>query len=121
MRHIALAGLAAGLILGAPALADGELAGVWAVEIDAAGTVRTATWTITEADGGFAVSIEQEGATSEGEDVAMDGEALTFHRSIAGPDGALEVSYRVTAEGDALSGEVSAGQLGSFPLKGVRQ
>jgi len=126
MRQLALAGLmaglTAGLAVGAPALAEGELAGVWAVEIDAAGTVRTATWTVAETgEGGYTVAIEQEGTTSEGADVAMDGEALTFHRTIAGPEGPLEVSYKVSVEGDALSGEASAGQLGTFPITGARQ
>jgi hypothetical protein len=122
MRIIALIGLATGLLAGAPALAEGDFAGVWAVEVDTGQAVRTGTWTVSESeDGGYAIHVVQEDATDDATDVTFDGTTFTFKRSIGGAQGALEASYGGTVEGDALSGEVEVGQVGTFPLKGVRQ
>jgi hypothetical protein len=122
MRHLVLAGLVGGLIFGAPALAEGEFAGAWAVEVNTGQAVRTATWTVTEAEGGgYAVEISQDGATSAGTDVTFDGTTFTFKRTITSPQGSLDASYTGTIEGDALTAEVDLGQIGKFPVTGKRQ
>lgn len=52
-------------------------------------------------------------------DVAVEGDTVTFLRSLTTPQGPMELTYTLTADGDALSGE-AASSFGGVPITGTR-
>ena len=52
-------------------------------------------------------------------DVAVDGNTVTFKRSLETPQGTMELHYTLTADGDHLAGEASS-DFGGVPITGSR-
>jgi hypothetical protein len=124
MGKLAVAGLAGmilgGITLGAPALAKGEFAGAWAVEVNTGqGAPRTAVWTVTKSGATYAIEIAQNNATDKATDVTFDGEKFTFKRQIPG-DQPVAASYEGAVDGDALKGEVDVGGT-KYPVTAKRK
>ena len=53
------------------------------------------------------------------EGITIDGSSFAFARSYGGPQGAFELSYSGTVEGDELTGQVST-SFGDIPIHGTR-
>ncbi len=76
---------------------------------------------------GYTVAIEDrmpEGAAmppmvSTISNVAVAGDTVTFVRSLETPQGPMELTYTLTANGDALSGEANSA-FGPAPITGTR-
>lgn len=128
MRFAALA-LGASL-MAAPAWAQDVpgVLGTW----DTAAVTDFGTFeaTMTVAEGGEGYTVEMADVVPEGgggmppmessiSDVAVDGNSLTFKRSLTTPQGPMELSYSFTAEGDAISGEANS-SFGAIPVNGTR-
>ena len=50
----------------------------------------------------------------------IDGDAVTFAATVAGPMGELELKFAGTVDGDAMSGNVQFGAFGSGPFTGTK-
>lgn len=131
MKNIRLAVLAAGLsFIAAPALAASPVVGTWATAVDVQGMKIEATMTFAEADGGHTVEIKDgpmPGAPADAppmegtiSDVVVDGAKFSFKRALVTPQGAMNLAYSGTVDGDSLTGEV-ASDFGPIALTGTRQ
>lgn len=83
---------------------------------------------VAASDEGYTVAIEDrppEGGAAMSpmestiSDVAVDGATVTFVRSMSTPQGPMELTYSLSAEGDALSGEANSA-FGAVPITGTR-
>ena len=64
--------------------------------------------------GSFAMSI---GVTGR---VTIEGNAVAFKATVAGPMGQMELSFTGTVDGDAVSGSVAFGAFGSGTFTGAK-
>lgn len=135
MRMIATAVLAGGLMLGAPAVAQEKLVGVWDVTVPAPGNDGTEVWTVVETGGEYAIEAEVVDAGGVGagmpsllgepESVVIDfdGMSFTVTRTFAGPQEGLEfvtVSSGVIDD-DTFTGTFKLGDLFEVPMTGRRR
>ena len=51
--------------------------------------------------------------------VVVDGNAITFDRSLETPQGPMQLAYRFTADGDTITGEATS-SFGAIPITGTR-
>lgn len=131
-KTIRFAALAAGLsLLAAPAFAQSSpVVGSWATAVDVQGAKIESTMTVAEANGAYTVEIKDgpmPGAPADApamestiSDVAVEGSKLTFKRALTTPQGAMNLSYTATADGDKLAGEIVS-DFGPIALTGTRQ
>ena len=72
-------------------------------------------------DGG---SLSGTFAAEEGENTVtggtVSGEEIAFSVQVSTPMGQIKLDFKGAVSGDAISGQVQAGQFGSFPFKGTR-
>jgi hypothetical protein len=72
-------------------------------------------------DGG---SLSGTFAAEEGENTftggTVSGEEIAFSVQVSTPMGQINLNFTGAVSGDAISGQVQAGQFGSFPFKGTR-
>jgi len=72
-------------------------------------------------DGG---SLSGKYTAEEGESTFQDGtvsgEEVEFSVQVSSPMGKFNLGFKGTVSGDAISGQVQAGEFGSFPFKGTR-
>ena len=131
-RTIRFAALAAGLsLLAAPALAQSSpVVGTWATAVDVQGTKIESTMTVASTGGAYSVEIKDgamPGAPADAppmestiSDIAVDGSKLTFKRALTTPQGAMNLTYTATVDGDNLTGEVVS-DFGPIALTGTRK
>ena len=131
-RKTGLAALAAALSLAsAPAFAASPVVGNWAAKINVMETTIESTITVAEAAGGaYTVEIKDgpmPGAPPEAaampstiSDVAVEGSKLSFKRKLTTPQGEMDLAYALTADGNALTGEINS-SFGAIPLTATRQ
>lgn len=89
--------------------------GKWNLEINSPMGKQTAVLELAEAGGTL---TDANGATPL-KDVVINGENAKFGASIQLPFGAMEFTYDLTADGDAISG-TSSMAMGSMPISGTR-
>jgi hypothetical protein len=128
MRVMLLIAAVGGLALAAPALAQVE--GEWAAAAETPQGAFEFGLTVAAADGGHTVAIADApppGAPAGApamestiSDVVVDGDKLTFKRSITTPQGPMELNYELTASGDTLSGTANS-SFGAIPITGTRK
>jgi hypothetical protein len=127
MRRIAIAALVGGLLGGLPALAQVE--GEWAAAAETPQGKFEFSMTVAAAEGGHTVTIADtppagapagpamESTISE---IAVDGDKLTFKRSINMGQGPLDLAYELTASGDTMTGTASS-SFGPVPITATRK
>jgi hypothetical protein len=129
MRKIALfAAVAGSLAFAAPAFAEGSVAGTWATEAKTDFGTFKANWTVADNDGAYMVEVAdvpgegQSGPPPEGtvSDVKVDGNTLSFKRELKLDQGPMTLSYTVTVDGDAMTGQAHS-DFGDIPITGTRQ
>ncbi len=127
MRIIATAIAAAGMATASPALAQ-SLVGTWDATVVVEGMGEfTETLTVSESGDGYSVVGEPTGAAaampgagpSPATNVTLDGDTFSFRRTIDTPQGAMEMTYSGTVEGDSFTGVVDMG-FGQMAYSGVR-
>ncbi|WAT16805.1 hypothetical protein OZN62_07575 [Aurantiacibacter sp. MUD11] len=128
-KHLTAA-LLASAIFAAPAAAHEHEAilGSWDTVLETPMGNFEAGLTVAQGAEGYTVVIEDrppEGGEamppmeSTISDVAVEGATVTFLRSLTTPQGPMELTYTLTADGDALSGEASS-SFGGVPITGTR-
>jgi len=139
LRKTIFAVLATGAaFVAVPAFAASPVVGTWDTAVQVQDNTIKSTMTIAEAGSGYSVDIKDgpmpggagapggpEGAApaampSQISDVAVNGSTLTFKRHLTTPQGAMDLAYTVTADGNKLSGMVKS-DFGDIPLSGTKQ
>lgn len=97
---------------------DVSIVGVWSYEVASPGGGDSGTFTITDADGGYAGDYNARGGTYPISDIALDGERLSF--SFVFQNGPT-VNISGTVENGSFSGTADAGSFGAFPMTATLQ
>lgn len=112
--------------LGAPALADPL--GIWTVTSQSGAGPSVSTMTVTEADGGHALTYESDAGESTISALMIDGDHVMFTRLLSGTQiGDIVLNYDITIDGDTLTGVAKVnGEAASFigdeiALEGARE
>jgi len=99
-----------------------KLAGEWRYEMSIPGEAQTGTVTIVNEDGELSGTMtsdqDDEGEVIDLDDIALDGNKLSFGIEIN--DGAILATFDLTVDEDTFDGTVSVGEFGSFPVKGEK-
>lgn len=133
MRQLGFAALAAAaaMVAATPAMAaDSPVAGTWATEAKSDFGTFKAVWTVAEKDGAYTVDVKDapmDGAPADApppkstiSNVAVDGNTLTFDRELVMGDMTIKLAYKVSADGNMLTGETHS-DFGDIPITGTRQ
>ena len=140
MRQFRFAALAvAGAMFAAtPALAaDSPVVGTWATEAKSDFGTFKSTWTVAQNGGAYTIDVKDappEGGAPGGDaggappappkstisDVAVNGNTLTFNRELVMGDMTIKLAYKVTADGNTLTGQTHS-DFGDIPITGTRQ
>ena len=139
MRQLRFALAAAGaMTLATPALAaDSPVAGTWATEAKSDFGTFKSTWTVANNNGTYTIDVKDappEGGPPGGDaggappappkstisNVAVDGSTLTFDRELVMGDMTIKLAYKVTADGNTLTGQTHS-DFGDIPITGTRQ
>ena len=117
-------------LVAAPALAAGSPVGTWATAVDVQGAKIESTMTIAQGAGGYTIDIKDgpmPGAPADApameskiSDVVVDGSKVTFKRALTTPQGAMNLTYTATVDGDKLAGEIVS-DFGPIALTGTRK
>ncbi len=124
MRGLLVSAALGAVVCAAPAFADPL--GVWTVTSSSALGPSTSTMTVTEADEGYALTYESDAGASTISDLAIDGDHVTFVRTLSAQGTEIVFNYDITIDGDALTGTAeatgeAAGLIGGpIALEGVR-
>jgi hypothetical protein len=133
MRQFRFAALAAAAVFATtPAwAADSPVVGTWATEAKSDFGTFKSTWTVAQNGGTYTVDVKdapQEGGPggdgpppkSTISNVAVNGNTLTFDRELVMGDMTIKLAYKVTADGNALTGQTHS-DFGDIPITGTRQ
>lgn len=106
-------------LVAAPALADGDPAGSWSIELEFQGQAFTVTLAIEKTAEGYAGTWTTPRGTDELSDVAWDGTNLSFKRHLERQGNEITIEYSATIDGDTMNGTMSAPR-GERPFTGKR-
>ena len=134
--HFAALAAAGAMFAATPALAaDSAVAGTWATEAKSDFGTFKSTWTVADNNGTYTVDVKDappEGGAGGGDggppapskstisDVKVDGNKLTFKRELVMGDMTINLDYKVTADGNALTGQTHS-DFGDIPITGTKQ
>ncbi|MBR1218163.1 hypothetical protein JQ557_09210 [Bradyrhizobium sp. U87765 SZCCT0131] len=93
--------------------------GNWNITMTTPMGERHATLTLTSAGGALSGTQSAEGNTAEIFDGAVNGNDVSWKIDITNPM-PLTLAFSGKVDGDAISGEMGIGPMGSFPFKGAR-
>ena len=133
MRQFRFAVIAAAgaLFAATPAFAaDSPVVGTWATEAKSDFGTFKSTWTVAQSGDAYTIDVKdapQEGAPADAappkstiSNVAVDGSTLTFDRELVMGDMTIKLAYKVTADGNTLTGETHS-DFGDIPITGTKQ
>jgi len=139
MRQLRFAALAAAaMVFATPAMAaDSPVVGTWATEAKSDFGTFKSTWTVANNNGTYTIDVKDappEGGPPGGDaggappappkstisNVAVDGSTLTFDRELVMGDMTIKLAYKVTADGNSLTG-MTHSDFGDIPITGTRQ
>jgi hypothetical protein len=139
MRQLRFAVLAAAaMFVATPAVAaDSPVVGTWATEAKSDFGTFKSTWTVANANGTYTIDVKDappEGGPPGGDaggappappkstisNVAVDGNTLTFDRELVMGDMTIKLAYKVTADGNTLTG-MTHSDFGDIPITGTKQ
>jgi hypothetical protein len=131
-KSFAAVALVASALYSAPVTAqDSAIVGTWDLVAATQMGEMKSTMTVAEANGAYTVEIADAppevgaggGPEMEFEssisDIAVDGNAITFKRSLTNPQFSVDLSYELTADGDAVSGKAGS-DFGDSAITGAR-
>jgi len=96
-----------------------DIDGLWNISIQEPTGEKRGTLTLAASANSFTGTLSDKGQTLEVTDGKIEGDNLTWSMKITKP---IPLTLKVLAkvDGSSMSGAVTAGMLGSFPLKGTR-
>jgi hypothetical protein len=131
MTTIRFAALAfAATLFATPALAqESPVLGTWNTQAVTDFGTFAAIMTVLDDEGSYIVTMEDVAPAAGGEapptmessisDVVVDGATFTFKRSLTTPQGAMELAYAGTVDGDSLTATATS-PMGAIPVTGTR-
>jgi hypothetical protein len=131
MTTIRFAALAfAASLLSTPALAqESPVLGTWNTQAVTDFGTFASTMTVLDDEGSYIVTLEDVAPAGGGaappamessiSDVVVDGATFTFKRSLTTPQGAMELAYAGTVDGNNLTATVTS-PMGAIPVTGTR-
>jgi len=81
---------------------------------------RPGKLTLKTDGGSLSGTFAAEGAENTFTDGTVSGEEIAFMAQVSTPMGQITLNFKGTVSGDAISGQVQAGEFGSFPFNGTR-
>jgi hypothetical protein len=81
---------------------------------------RPGKLTLKTDGGSLSGTFTAEGAENTFTGGTVSGEEIAFSVQVSTPMGQITLNFKGTVSGDAISGQVQAGEFGSFPLNGTR-
>lgn len=105
---------------------DGEtvdVTGVYKYEVNAMGQTNTGKMTISKSGGEYKVKLDFEGGmipSTESDNVIVDGNSISFSINMQMGPQSINLDYDLQVEGNDLSGDITVGEFGSFPIKGTK-
>lgn len=93
--------------------------GAWNIGIQEPTGEKKGILTLAAAANGFTGSLSGNGQSLEVTDGKIEGDTLTWSMKITKPI-PLTLKVQAKVDGSTMAGAVTAGMLGSFPLKGTR-
>jgi hypothetical protein len=94
--------------------------GTYNITIDTPMGTRPGKLTLKTDAGSLSGSLSAEGNENAFKDGMVSGNNFTFSTQISTPMGQFTLGFKGTVNGDDISGQVQAGDFGSFPFKGNR-
>ena len=97
------------------------VAGKWIVTLDGPTGPQELALTLKQDGSSYDGTLYSEllGTTLEVSDIATDGDTLTWNSRMTSPI-TLDMSFTAKVDGDRMSGETTAGDMGTFNFAGVR-
>jgi hypothetical protein len=96
-----------------------QIDGRWRCRMETPIGEQTVELTLTTDDGALSGRAQTPLGPAEFDGGTVDGEALAWSMSLTEPM-AIELEFRATVQGDALTGTVAAGPFGQQPFSGER-
>ena len=100
-----------------------DVTGAYKYEVNAMGQTNTGKMTITKSGNEFKVKLEFDGGmipSAESDNVIVDGNSISFSINMQmGPQN-INLDYDLQINGNDLSGDITVGDFGSFPIKGTK-
>jgi len=81
---------------------------------------RTGKLTLKTDGGSLSGTFAAEGGENTFAGGTVSGEEIAFMVEVSTPMGQIKLDFKGTVSGDAISGQVQAGEFGSFPFNGTR-
>jgi hypothetical protein len=94
--------------------------GTWKITMNTPMGSRDVTVTLDSSGGGLGGQIEGAQGSQALTNGTVDGDSATWDVEMAGPMGAMTLSYAGVVEGDAIKGTVQFGAFGSGDFSGAR-
>lgn len=130
MKKYLLTAAALALFATPAAAGDSPAEGAWAIEAKTDFGTFKSDWTVAEADGAYTLEMvdqPMEGApdggappTSTISNLVVEGNHMTFDRSLDMGGQAMAMKYDLTVDGDALAGTAKM-DFGEIPITGTRK
>jgi len=81
---------------------------------------RAGKLTLKTDGGSLSGTFAAEGSENTFTGGTVSGEEIAFMVQVSTPMGQINLNFKGTVSGDAISGQVQAGEFGSFPFNGTR-
>ena len=94
--------------------------GTYNIEVDTPMGTRPGKLTLKTDGGSLSGTYSAEEGENAIDDGTLSGEEVAWSVQISTPMGKFNLDFKGTVSGDAISGQVQAGEFGSFPFKGTR-
>jgi hypothetical protein len=94
--------------------------GTYNLELDTPMGKRTSKLTLKTDGKSLSGTHSDEMGEQSFTDGSVSGDDFTFSTKVSSPMGEFQLGFKGTVSGDSVTGEVQAGEFGSFPFKGTR-
>jgi len=102
----------------------GTLVGIWSFTVEMGAQSQKGTMTISGKPEKYTISLTSDDKPDESEsayDIKVQDKIVTFSLSTDADGSSITLDFELNFEGNTFSGEVSANEMGTFPVKGEKK
>lgn len=102
----------------------GDISGTWRYTVTVPDDIQEGNIFINKDGDSYKIKLESDqdpGEFEDGEDVEVDGNAMSFSMTIDNDGMMMDLTFDVKFEGNDMEGTVSITQFGSFPIEAVKR
>lgn len=102
----------------------GPLSGIWSFTVEMGAQSQKGTMTISGKPEKYTISLTSDDKPDESEsayDIKVQDKIVTFSLSTDADGSSITLDFELNFEGNTFSGEVSANEMGTFPVKGKKK